>query len=171
MDLGHPAGLRRALARDRRGHVIVEFALVAPMIALLLLATVEAGIQFGTGLLLDSAARDASRFGVTGATAPPGMANPPADRMLAIRRIVLDRGAGMFRDERLSLSVTAFGSFAALAQPANGVAGAGNRGDVVLYELRYRQPVLTPLPALALGRAEFTHVATALVRNEPFPAS
>lgn len=144
--------------------------MVAPMLVLLLLGMVEAGVQFGTGLLLDSAARDASRFGVTGATAPAGMANPPSDRTAAIRRIVLDRGAGLLRDDRLSMTITAFGSFTQVGQPGAGTAGPGARGEVVLYELRYTQPVLTPLPSAAFGAREFIHVATAVVRNEPFPA-
>jgi hypothetical protein len=152
------------------GNVAVEFGLVAPMLVLLLVGLVEAGVQFGTGLLLDSAARDASRFGVTGATAPPGMANPPSDRTAAIRRIVLERGAGLFRDERLAMTITSFGSFAAIDDPQAGTAGPGERGQVVLYELRYTQPVLTPLPRAALGASAFLHVATAIVRNEPFPA-
>jgi Flp pilus assembly pilin Flp len=156
--------------RSEGGNAAVEFGLVAPMLVLLLVGMVEAGVQFGTGLLLDSAARDASRFGVTGATAPAGMQNPPSDRTATIRRIVLERGAGMFRDDRLSMTITSFGSFAAIDDPQAGTAGPGARGEVVLYELRYTQPVLTPLPQAALGASAFLHVATAIVRNEPFPA-
>lgn len=158
-----------SLLRCLRGATAIEFGLVAPMVVLLLIGMVEAGIQFGTGLLLDSAARDASRFGVTGAAAPAGMQDPPADRTAAIRRIVLDRGAGLLRDDRLSMTITAFGSFAQMDDPAAGTAGPGGRGEVVLYQLRYTQPVLTPLPSAAFGAREFIHVATAIVRNEPFP--
>jgi len=154
----------------RRGATAMEFGLVAPMLVLLLLGMIEAGVQFGTGLLLDSAARDASRFGVTGATAPAGMANPPPDRTAAIRRIVLDRGAGLLRDDRLTMTITAFAGFAEIGQQGAGTDGPGGRGAVVLYELRYTQPVLTPLPSAAFGAREFIHVATAVVRNEPFPA-
>jgi hypothetical protein len=148
----------------------IEFGMVGPLMAVLVLATIEAGIQAGIGLLLDSAARDASRFGVTGATAPPGMIDPPADRAAAIRRVVLDRGAGLLADERLQITTTSFGRFEEIGQQGAGVAGPGARGEVVLYELTYTQPVLTGVPALVFGRSSFTHVATALVRNEPFPA-
>jgi hypothetical protein len=154
----------------RRGTTAMEFGLVAPMLVLLLLSMVEAGVQFGTGLLLDSAARDASRFGVTGATAPAGMANPPSDRTAAIRRIVLDRGAGLLRDDRLAMTIRSFTGFDQVGQDGAGTDGPGGRGAVVLYELRYTQPVLTPLPSAAFGAREFIHVATAVVRNEPFPA-
>lgn len=148
----------------------MEFALVAPMLVLLLVGMVEAGVQFGTGLLLDSAARDASRFGVTGAATPAGMANPPSDRTAAIRRIVLDRGVGLLRDDRLSMTITSFAGFAEIGQAGAGSDGPGGRGAVVLYEVRYTQPVLTPLASLAFGVGAFIHVATAVVRNEPFPA-
>jgi hypothetical protein len=162
--------MRKTLRRCRSGKIIVEFAMVAPMLAMLVLGLIEAGIQLGTGLLLESAARDASRFGVTGATAPAGMANPPSDRSQSIRRIVVERGAGMLRDDRLAMTITSFGRFEDLGTPAAGTAGPGGRGEVVVYQFAYTQPVLTPLPAAAFGRSEFVHSSTAIVRNEPFPA-
>lgn len=139
------------------------------MLVLLAIGMIEVGVQFGTGLLLDSAARDASRFGITGAVAPPGTSPAPADRGAAIRAVVLQRGAGLLQDDRLSMTITSFADLSGLGQAGAGTAGPGGRGNVVLYELRYVQPVVTPLPALVLGAPAFIHIATAIVRNEPFP--
>ena len=54
-----------ACSRRERGVVAVEFALVLPLLAMLLLGTVTAGIAFSHSLGLTNAVREGSRFGAT----------------------------------------------------------------------------------------------------------
>lgn len=159
------------LRLGRRGGYAIEFAVALPVLLLVMLAGLEFGSQQMTASLLDSAAREAARFGAIGGGVPPGMeADPPASREEAIRRIVLRRGAGWLRTDNLDpISITAYGDHGSIGSPA-GSAGAGLGGQVVVYELVYRarvNPVLAPL----LGRDAIVHRTRTVVRNEPFDAN
>lgn len=50
---------------SERGAVAVEFALVLPLLAMLLLGTITAGIAFSHNIGLTNAVREGSRFGAT----------------------------------------------------------------------------------------------------------
>jgi hypothetical protein len=56
------------VAERRRGQAVVEFALVLPVLILLLLGTVEFGRFFDTYLSLQHAAREGARLYLTGAS-------------------------------------------------------------------------------------------------------
>ncbi len=56
----------RHVARDARGAIAVEFALIGPIFLLLLLVIVELGLTLTTQSLLDGATRDAARLIRTG---------------------------------------------------------------------------------------------------------
>lgn len=60
------------LARPRRetGAAALEFALVLPILAMLLLGTITAGITYSHGIGLSNAVREGARFGATTGTSP-----------------------------------------------------------------------------------------------------
>lgn len=167
---GRVAGLMRR--GGRRGTVLLEFALTGPLLFALTMTVLEGAWQALTSATLDIGAREASRFGATGATAPAWLPPPaPTSREEAIRRIVLHFGPYVFDQDRLTVRVTAYAGPSALSQPTPGTAGAGAAGETVLYELSYDQPFLTPFPQLLLGRSVIEHRSRMIVRNEPFPTS
>jgi hypothetical protein len=156
--------------RSRRGTVAVEFALIGPALLALSLIVLEGAWQALTGATLDIAAREASRFGATGAAAPDWLPPPaPASREEAVRRVVLHFGGRVIQPDRLTLSLQSYASTATIGQPDAGVPGAGGAGETVVYTLDYTQPFLSPLAAPVLGRADIVHRSTFIVRNEPFP--
>lgn len=158
--------------RRRRGAILIEFALTGPMLFALMMTVMEGAWQALTAATLDIGAREASRFGATGAAAPDWLPPPaPATREDAVRRVVLFFGPYVLRADRLSVAIASYGTAGALATPEAGRPGAGGAGETVLYELSYRQPFLTPFPALLLGQPEIDHRTRMIVRNEPFPAS
>jgi hypothetical protein len=160
------------MRRARRGSILVEFALTGPLLFALMMTVLEGAWQALTAATLDIGAREASRFGATGAAAPDWLPPPaPASREDAVRRIVLHFGPYVLHADRLSVSAQAFADAGALGAPGQGQAGAGAAGQTVLYELNYDQPFLTPFPAMLLGRAVIGHRSRMIVRNEPFPAS
>lgn len=162
----------RGARRHGRGVIAIEFALTGPVLMMLAMTVLEGAWQALTAATLDVGAREASRFGATGATAPDWLPPPaPATREEAVRRVVLYYGPYVLSQDRLSVTVAAYGSTAALGTPDAARAGAGGAGETVLYDLAYEQPFLTPLPALVLGRGSLEHRSRMIVRNEPFPPS
>lgn len=54
------------LRRDTRGQALVEFALVLPLVILLLMAIFEFGSIFHSYLVITNASRDGARIGIVG---------------------------------------------------------------------------------------------------------
>lgn len=69
---------------DRRGVSAIEFALVGPTVLLLIATTIEAGFLWSGGTALETGARAAARYGLTGA------AVDGQSRTETIRRIVTE---------------------------------------------------------------------------------
>lgn len=61
--------LRRPRALGERGTSLVEFAMVAPLLLVLLFAIADFGRAFQTWITLTNAAREGARLGATGADA------------------------------------------------------------------------------------------------------
>jgi hypothetical protein len=155
--------------RARRGTVLLELGLVGPVLAVLMLTVLEGAWQALTAATLDIGAREASRFGATGAAFPDWLPPPaPATREEAIRRVVLHFGPTVLQQDRLMLVLEAYAGPAGLATPRDAVFSAGEAGQTVVYALTYDQPLLTPLAPLLLGRSALTHTSRMVVRNEPF---
>lgn len=158
--------------RARSGSILVEFALLGPLLFALMMTVLEGAWQALTAATLDIGAREASRFGATGAAAPDWLPPPaPTSREDAVRRIVLHFGPHVLHRDRLSVSVAAFAGPGALAGAQPGLPGAGAAGETVLYELTYAQPFLSPFPGILFGRSSIEHRTRMIVRNEPFPTS
>jgi hypothetical protein len=163
---------RRRNPRGRRGSVLLEFALVGPMLFALMMTVLEGAWQALTAATLDIGAREASRFGATGQSMPDWLPPPaPTTREEAVRRVVLHFGPHVLHQDRLTVTVSAFADPASLAAPGAARAGAGGAGETVLYDLAYQQPFLSPFPMMVLGRSALEHRSRTIVRNEPFPPS
>ncbi|MFP4127048.1 MAG: TadE/TadG family type IV pilus assembly protein [Alphaproteobacteria bacterium] len=73
------------LWRDRRGVSAIEFALVGPVVLLLIAAVVEASLLWSGATALDSGSRAAARYGLTGAV------RPDETRTDVVRRLVTEQ--------------------------------------------------------------------------------
>lgn len=56
----------REHVRDQRGAAAVEFALVAPMLFMLLFGTITSGLSYSNAIGVTNAVREGARFGATG---------------------------------------------------------------------------------------------------------
>jgi len=87
------SGLR---SRGESGAVALEFALILPILAMLLLGTVTAGMTYAHGIGLSNAVREGARFGATGSISPspatPGTWNTAV--ISRIRATQFDSSAG-----------------------------------------------------------------------------
>lgn len=184
---------RVRLAADRRGSAIVDFALLAPALVLLLVGIFEAALLLLTQSLLQTAVGDAARSGIVGSELGA------SSREAAVRAAAERVGGALLQPERLELETLVYPSFDDIGRPepfvdvnGNGAhdpgepfndvnrngrwdadmgrPGLGGPNDVVLYRVRYDWQPMTPLLRGILpdgGRLELR--AAYAVRNEPYP--
>lgn len=130
---------------------------------------IETGWQMATSAALDHAALKASRFGITGTNSPPRVRGAPTCRSASIPWFASAVTNGFLRTDRMTVTLTNFGSYAASMNPVGAALGAGTGGQVATYQLTYRQPyLLGGAVKLVAGTTEMTYRATITVRNEPF---
>jgi Flp pilus assembly protein TadG len=153
--------------RAQAGVATIEFAAVCMVLILLVIVLMEASWQLLTGAALDHAAREASRFGVTGASVPSGMTPAPPTREAAVTTLILQSSGGFLITSRLTVTLQSYAGW----NGGTATAGAGAGGSAVQYALTYTQPFLTGLARSIIGRSAVQHVVIFWVQNEPFPTS
>ncbi len=129
-----PTGdVRIRRGRNQRGAVAVEFALIVPVLLLLVLGILEFGFGYHAWDATQNAAREGARLGAV---------SPDRDEIIA--RV---RGTTSFLDQsKLTVSVDCGltgGTFA----PCSGNAADWDEGDIVRVTVEYTYDFLTPLPA------------------------
>jgi hypothetical protein len=143
--------------RRQRGGTLVEFALVAPLVILLIMAALELAILFWVNLTLQHAVREGARYAVTGQ-------GGALRGQLALQRIV-DQSMGLYQRVDPVLSINQGYAPADPAQIAPGMLGAG--GALLLLQIDGAWPVASPLLQPWLGTVYRFRVA-ATMRNEAF---
>ena len=144
-------------ARHERGGTLVEFALVAPLVILLIMAALELAIMFWVNLTLQHAVREGARYAVTG--------QGGAQReQLAMQRIV-EQSMGLYQRVQPVLSINRVEAAARPAPLPSGMLGAG--GEMLLLQIDGAWPVASPLLQPWLGTVYRFRVA-ATMRNEAF---
>ena len=177
-----------SLARDRNGAALVEFALVAPILLLMLLGMFDMGYNYYVQSQLQGAIQQAARdSGIEGAHT----------RMPQIDARVTDAVRDLVPDAEIGFSRKSYASFTDVARPedfsdidGNGICsggepfedvngngiwdedrgseGQGGARDAVLYvvTVTYRRPFgVTAFVGLP---ETFTTQATTVVRNQPY---
>ena len=180
--------IRRFWPADR-GSAVLEFALGAPILVVMLSGTVETGMVMFTSTLLEGALRDASRYGITGQEPDPNV------RLQNILDIIADRTVDV---SKADIEVKVYPSFGDVGKgedfvdgngngtydpgetftDANGngewdadigAAGPGGAGDIVQYRITYDWPLLTPIASSFMGSGGVIPLsASIVVRNEPW---
>lgn len=182
-----------ALGRDERGHVLIQFGLVAPMFLTLVFGIIEFALIMFLQTMIEGGAREASRFGITG----QGISGETREER--ILNIVDSFTLGFLERDEIQLETLIYDSFESIGEPepftdANdsgsydageefvdingngawdpdmGAAGLGGAGDIVVYRLVYDWQILIPLIRPFFGGKESIRLdANVAVRNEPFP--
>ncbi len=136
---------------ERRGQALVEFALIIGVLFLIIFVVIESGHLLHANLTVQSAAREAGRYAITGQfDAGCLAASPPCDdpRVHSIKARAEEKLAGLslnaaagFEDPGYYL-VEVFGTNAAGEWVAD---SAGMPGRPILVRVTYRANVWTPL--------------------------
>lgn len=188
--------LGREFLKGRDGASVAEFAIVLPVLLLLVGGIIEMSMLMFVNVLAEGGLREAARYGITGQGATEGIRDDE------IIEIVNQHTHGLIDLETAGLSTLSYSSFGAIGQPepfedgsngqpANGefdvgedfddvngndtwdgdqgAPGAGGPGDVVMYELTYDWDFVTPVLGAFAGQDHgITMSASIAVRNEPY---
>lgn len=173
----------RSFVKNKKGAAAVEFALLAPMFFALTFSILEAGWFFFVNSAVEQANANAARLIRTGQAQNSSLSKDAfydeiCDVMKAIGSC----------DEKLTIDVTAYPTFAALAADLSApvcrdrddpsIAGAqfdvsdyGAQRQIVRVRVCYLYKPITP--ALGLNLAKTTHgdrqlISVSIFRNEPF---
>lgn len=172
--------LKRMALRRKSGSAAVEFALIAPVLFVLLLGLIEAGVVFLGQFMLQDAVNEAARLIRTGQAAESSMTKA------AFRQYICDKVDTVLScDDNLQIDVESYTSFSSTSYAdvlnADGTLNTAlnnySTGDVcsvVVVRAFYTWNVVTPLLSTFLvNMADDKHliaVASAF-RNEPYNTS
>ncbi len=176
--------------KDRRGATAVEFAFIFPVFLTMVVAIMEFSYHHLLNSVIESAALEASRFGITGDTGGGG-----ETREERITRTIKENTYGLMTINELVIDTLVYDSFEDIGKSepwadanSNGVydfgetftdingntvwdvdigrAGLGSATDIVVYRIRYVSQGLTGL--LAPFLTSYQHESIVAVRNEPY---
>jgi TadE-like protein len=181
-------------AMGQRGATLVEFALVSPILILIILGALQIGIAGWAKSTLENSLRDSARFAVTGADdVASGKTRADAILDLVEKRMSSFPKSGA---APMTLTTKVYPSFEEIGRPependGNGVCDAGESytdingngafdadafttgygaaNQVVIYEVQFPLEAIIPLIGEFLPVANlFNLKASAAVQNEPF---
>ncbi|MBI9014462.1 MAG: pilus assembly protein [Clostridiales bacterium] len=109
--------------RNEKGQSLVEFALVVPLVILILMAIIEFGFMFNAYITISNASREGARLGALGSN----------DAAVVTR--VVDTSVAL-DPAKLSVTIT----------PAN-----RSRGDMIRVQVNYDYVLITPIVSSVLS--------------------
>jgi len=109
--------------RNEKGQSLVEFALVVPLVILILMAIIEFGFMFNAYITISNASREGARLGALGSN----------DTAVVTR--VVDTSVAL-DPTKISVSIT----------PAN-----RSRGDMIRVQVNYDYVLITPIVSSILS--------------------
>ena len=130
------------------GTTAIEFALVAPILLLLILGVIEFSLIMTVNSVLEGAVLAAAREGSTGYV-PPGQTQDQY-----ITSLIKARVAGLLDTSRLIITIPT---------------ASDNPGQIVQYTISYPWPIVSNLLGKAVANGgDYTITVTGLVQNEYF---
>ncbi|WP_213229097.1 TadE/TadG family type IV pilus assembly protein [Caballeronia sp. NK8] len=147
------------LARDERGVSAIEFALVGPIVFILILGTVEVALDMIVDASVQFAAQQASRAGLT--TTVPSSGTRDAEARRIVNNVL---GGWTNIGGSVSITTRAYTTYNDIGS-SNYQDSMGGFGDVVLYNISVTIPSFSGIPKL-FGIDSLTFQRSYLVQNE-----
>jgi Flp pilus assembly protein TadG len=154
--------------RRQRGLTTVEFAIVAPVLLMLLCVAMDLGISMWVNLTMQYAVREGARYAVTGEDNLDANSGDQ-QRYLAIVQQIRTSSMGVYDMVGPSYTITINGHPQSYStQTSYSPNMFGGPGDIIVLQLNCSWPLLTPLlrPFFAGGAYAFSVAAT--MRNEGY---
>lgn len=152
--------LRRESNLDR-GATVVEFALIVPLLLILLMAIIELGALFWVNMTMQHAVREGARYAITGRFDLDPTPNP-ADRLrpAAVAEKIKLSSLGLYDSVVTDMVVT--------DPDGNVLAGFGGPGETLVINLECSWPLLTPLIRPFFDSGTYNFEVSSTMRNENF---
>ncbi|MDX1974289.1 MAG: TadE family protein [Rickettsiales bacterium] len=180
----------QTVSRNNEGTTAIEFAMVAPVLLLMIMGIVEYSLMMFTLSVMEAATSYSARYGKTGYTASG------STRVEQITNNIISRTGGMLDPQLLDIDTLVYKGFDKVGQSEPytdtngnhtynmgepytdsngngqwdidiGIVGLGSGGDVVMYKVSYPWPIMTPLAQAIIGNS-IVLTTRMVVRNEPF---
>jgi Flp pilus assembly protein TadG len=146
------------------GATVVEMAIIAPVLLLILLSLIELSMMFFATLTMQYAVREGARYAITGqSNLDPNTGS--SQRYAAIIASFKDNSLGMY--DKLSPAISVNGTSYAASNYSNGMFGAP--GDIIVVQLDCDWIVTTPFLSNLFGNGKYHFAVAATMRNEYFP--
>lgn len=151
----------RQVIRAESGATMIEVAITLPVLLWLIMAILEFSIILHLMSLTNYATTEAARLGKTGAL------YSAASRDQLISQTITKRLEPWARTgTELTIDTESFGSFDDIG--VIGTAGSGVGGELVVYNVTFRWPLITPLFTSFFENGIVPIRASVLVKNEEF---
>lgn len=177
----------KALVREAGGATIVEFALILPVLCMLLLGTLDLGYRSYVGSVVQGALHDAARMATVGGVTTAQIQARVESRLQAFSRnatiTTTTRSytdySGVSMPERITQDTAPIGSYNTgdCYEDANGNgsydtdrgrSGTGGAEDVVYFEVTMTFPHIVPVGRLFGWGNNVTIRQNTLLRNQPY---
>lgn len=158
-------GLRK-LKKNEEGATAIEFAMVAPVLLLLIFGIIELGIMFTTQSALEGAASNAARTYKAEARS-----NSNGAAIGLIRNLIVSYGGGLLKPGKMRVVAQRLGSWGSSSMPNsanNNTGNSGRTGQIIQYRVYYNYSISTPILKNVFGsNGNLSLRASTVVQNEP----
>jgi len=177
----------RALRRDTKAATIVEFALILPVLCMMLLGTLDLGYRSYVGSVIQGTLHDAARMATVGNVSTTQIQTFVQNRLQAFsRNATITTSARSYSDfsgvkvpETITQDTVPLGVYNAgdcfLDSNGNGsydtdrgASGTGGSEDVVYFEVTMTYPHIMPVGKLFGWSGNVTTTQNTVLRNQPF---
>jgi Flp pilus assembly protein TadG len=177
----------RALGRDESGAAIVEFALILPVLCVLLLGTLDLGYRSYVASIIQGSLHEAARMGTVGGIPTSTIEAHVRDRLRSFSRNATitvvtrsyDEFSGVKVPETITQDTAPIGSYNAgdCFQDSNGNGtydldrgrtGMGGSEDVVYFEVTMTYPHIVPVGRLLGWSNNVSVTQNTVLRNQPY---
>lgn len=156
--------MRNPLSYRQSGATVVEMAIVAPLLLLVLLGLIELSLMFFSTLTMQYAVREGARYAITGqSNLDPNTASQ--QRYAAVIASIRDSSLGMY--DRLTPVISVNGTSYASDAYSNGMFGAP--GSIIVLQLDCDWVLTTPFLSSLFANGKYHFAVAATMRNEYFP--
>ena len=179
----------RALRADSKGATIVEFALILPVMCMMLLGTLDLGYRSYVSSVVQGALHDAARMATVGGVTTAQIQTMVQNKLQAFsRNATITTSTRSYSDysgvkvaETITQDTAPFGVYnqGDCFQDANGNgvydtdrgrSGTGGAEDVVYFEVTMTYPHIVPVGRLFGWSSNVTTTQNTVLRNQPFGA-